>query len=190
MCKYLKILFLTIICIAVSATAEHLDLSEIESLLPKDSIVRATFVQIKEMQSLEKPLISTGKLLVVREKGVVWLMEAPTRMKKVIPLIEDEMSKSEHAMLAFFFNGTLSALEKRFYIELIKNEDSWLLVIMPKSSALKRRLKNITIKSSYHNKFQEVIILSADDNALKINFISEIPTPQFLSEDEERLFEE
>jgi hypothetical protein len=184
MCKFFVILFITI-----SVSLANLNPSEIENLLPKDSIVRATFVQTKEMKSFDKPLISTGKILAVREKGVIWLTETPQKMKKNIPLIEEEMSKSEQAMISPFFTGDYSALEKRFLLELTKDETSWLLAISPKSNALKRRLKSITIKSSNCNKYQEVIILSADGNPLKINFVNEIPTTQILTADEEKLFE-
>lgn len=186
MCKFSVILFL----IAGKIFAQNLELSEIENLLPKDSIVRATFIQTKEMKSLEKPLVSTGKLLVVRNVGVVWLTETPTPMKKFIPLLEEEMSKSEHAMITPFFTGEFSMLKKRFDIELMKDEISWQLLITPKSTALRRRLKNITLKSKQNNKLQEIIIMSADENSLKIDFVSEIPTAQTLSKDEEKLFEE
>ncbi len=73
---------------------------------------------------------------------------------------------------------------------MIKDENFWQINIFPKSSALKRRLKSISIKSDYQNKYQEIIILSADDNSLKINFTNEVPTSQTLSIDEEKLFEE
>jgi len=185
MCKILGILFL----IVVGISAQNLDLREIEDLLSKDSIVRATFVQTKEMKSLENPLVSTGKLLVVRDIGIIWLMETPTQMKKFIPLVEEDMTKSEHSMIAPFFTGMFSALEKRFFTELTKQEHSWSLTIIPKSSALKRRLQSISIKSKYDNKFQEVIILSSDGNSLTILFTSEIPTAQILTKDEEKLFE-
>jgi len=168
--------------------AQNLDLSEIEVLLPKDSIVRATFVQTKEMKSLEAPLISTGRILSVRNKGVIWQTETPTEMKRFISLDENEMSRPEHAMITPFFTGDFSTLQRRFSLELIKTEISWSIIITPKSRTLQRRLENITIKSDNSNKYQEVIILSADGNSVKINITNELPTPQVLSEDEEKLF--
>ena len=180
------ILFLTIS--ASTVFAQNLDLSEIQDLLPKDSIVRASFVQTKEMLSFENPLVSTGRILAVQNRGVIWLTETPAEMTRFISLDENEMSRSELAMITPFFTGDFSTLQRRFSLELTKADTSWTLQTTPRSTALRRRLESISINSSICNKYQEVIIISAGGNSVKINFKNELPTPQVLSEDEEKLF--
>ena len=135
----------------------------------KDSIVRADFIQTKQIKSIQKPLVCDGKVLVVKDKGVIWMQQNPVYSKNII-----------------YFNQNFP----RFESELTQNEKEWFLKLTPKSAVIKRNLKYITIKSSTDNKFQEVLIFSADESFVQINLTSEIPTPQVLSKEEEALFEE
>jgi hypothetical protein len=157
--------------------------------MPKDSIVRADFIQTKQMESLEKPLVSNGNILAVKDRGIVWITQNPQYMKKVYSMDENEMSRSQYAMIAPFFTGDFSTLQKRFDIELTKNTDSWNLKITPKSAAIRKNIKYITINGSSDGKSQEVLIFPADDNFVRINFTADLGTGQVLSKDEEELFE-
>jgi hypothetical protein len=164
------------------------DVEYMQSVIPKDSIVRASFVQTKQMKSLDKPLVSEGKILSVKNKGAVWILQNPTYLKKVISFDQDNASRSFYAISAPFFSGDFSTLQKRFECDLTKKQDSWTLKITPKSAAIKRNFKYVSINGSTDGKFQEVSIFSADENYVRINFIREVPTNQFLSADEESLF--
>jgi hypothetical protein len=151
--------------------------------------VRASFVQTKQIKSLDKPLVSEGKIIAVKNKGVVWILHNPTYMKKVILFEQDNASRSFYAMITPFFSGDFSTLQKRFECELTTNSDSWTMKVTPKSAAMKRNFKYVNIKSSADGKFQEVAIFSSDESFVHISFICEIPTNRFLSEDEKLLFE-
>jgi hypothetical protein len=177
-----------LLTIYVSIFAQS-DFEYLQSVMPKDSIVRANFIQTKTVKSLEKPLVSQGKILSVKNKGVVWLIENPTYIKKAI-LFDDNSAKSQYAMIAPFFSGDVSTLQKRFEHELTKASDVWTLKITPKSATVRKNVKYITISSSLNNEFQDVLIFSGDESFVKINFISDIATNQFLSKEEEALFEQ
>ncbi|MCL1946630.1 MAG: hypothetical protein FWF51_05690 [Chitinivibrionia bacterium] len=183
-----KLLFFFIFSVSIFAQSD-VDFKYLQNVISKDSIVRADFIQTKQMKSLEKPLVCDGKILAVKNKGVVWILQNPAYLKKVITF-NDNSTRSEYAMLAPFFSGDFSILQKRFDCELTKNQNDWLLKITPKSAAIKRNVKYITINSTLDNKFQEVFIFSADESFVRINFTSEIPTEQFLSQNEELLFEQ
>jgi hypothetical protein len=166
--------FLTVF--SVSIFADQSELEYLKSVLPQDSILRASFVQTKEVRSLQNPLVSKGWVLVVKGRGIVWLTESPSYMKRVM---EDT-----------FFDGDFSKLQRRFNYELTKTESHWTLKLTPRAAALRRNFKYITIQSSLDNKLLEVLIFSTADSFVSINFVSEIPTSQSLTEDEEKLFEE
>ncbi|MDR0304855.1 MAG: outer membrane lipoprotein carrier protein LolA [Chitinispirillales bacterium] len=174
--------------ISISIFAQS-DIEYLQNIISKDSIVRANFIQTKQIKSLDKPLVSEGKILVVKNKGVVWILQSPTYIKKVISFDQDNASRSFYMMIAPFLNGDFSSLQKRFEFELTKSSDSWTMKISPKSAAMKRNFKYVSINGCTNGKFQDVSIFSSDDSFVRINFVSEILTNQFLSKDEELLFE-
>ena len=181
-----KVLLFLIISVSIFAES---DFEYLQNVISKDSIVRADFIQTKQMKSFDKPLVCDGKILAVKNKGVVWILQNPAYLKKVITF-NDESLRLEYAMLAPFFSGDFSILQKRFDCELTKNQNFWFLKITPKSATIKRNVKYITINSTLDSKFQEVFIFSADESFVRINFTSEISTNQFLSQNEELLFEQ
>jgi len=166
------------------------DIEYLQNVASKDSVVRANFVQTKQIKSFDKPTVSEGKILAVKNKGVVWILQNPAYVKKVIPFDKDNASRSFYAMTASFFSGDFSALQKRFDCELTKKPDSWTMKITPKSAVMKKNFKYVSISGSNDRKFQDVSIFSTDDNFVRINFVCEIPTNQFLSKDEEALFDD
>ena len=178
-------LLLLALCVSIFAQS---DVEYLQSVAFQDSVVRANFVQTKQIKSLDEPLVSEGKILAVRNKGVVWILQSPTYIKKVIPFDENNVSQSYYAMFALFFSQDFSALQKRFDCEFTKEADSWTIKIAPKSAAMKKYFKYVSISGSSDGRFQDVLIFSADESSVRINFICEIPTNQFLSEDEEALF--
>ena len=180
---------LLFLALSVSIFAQS-DIEYLQSVASKDSVVRASFVQTKQIKSFDKPLVSEGKILAVKNKGVVWILQNPVYIKKVIPFDENNASRSFYSMIASFFSGDFSVLQKRFECELTKKPDLWTMKITPKSAAMKKNFKYVSISGSTDGKFQEVSILSADESFVHINFVCEIPTNQFLSKDEETLFED
>jgi len=178
------LLFLAL-CVSIFAQS---DIEYLQSVASKDSVVRASFVQTKQIKSFDKPLVSEGKILAVKNKGVVWILQSPAYVKKVISFDKEDASRSFYSLFAPFFSGDFSALQKRFDCELTKKTDLWTMKITPKSAVMKKNFKYVSVSGSTDGKFQDVLIFSADESSIRINFVREIPTNQFLSKDEESLF--
>ena len=138
--------------------------------LPQDSIIRATFVQTKYIKALNNSLVSEGKVLLVKDKGIVRITESPAYIKEIF---KDNFD-----------------FEKRFNKDSVATEDGFRLNLSPKSAAVRKNLDSITVISSSEDKFIEVLIYSGGELPLRMNFVTEIPTDQHLSKDEELYFEE
>jgi hypothetical protein len=92
-------------------------------------------------------------------------------------------------MIAPLFTGDFSTLQRRFDIEFSENATRWELVLTPKSAIIRSRLRQITIAGAHDYKRLEIFVISPDDSTVEINITPQKPTAQFLTSEEEALFE-
>lgn len=59
-------------------------LSQIGAQIEQFEVIRAEFVQTKQMAALKRPLVTTGRLTFSRRHGVLWQIEKPYRMSYVL----------------------------------------------------------------------------------------------------------
>lgn len=67
----------------MSASAASM-LSQIGAQIEQHAVVRAEFVQTKQMAALKRPLVTRGRLTFSRTHGVLWQIEQPYRMSYVL----------------------------------------------------------------------------------------------------------
>ena len=188
---YIMFLIFCLFFFFISSFAQNQsDLERLHSLMLHDSIVRADFIHTRQVAALPAPLVSEGRLWVVRDKGVVWFsVEPPPMFKEVILFNDDNLSRPQQAMLAPLFTGDFSTLQRRFDIELSESQNGWRLVLNPRSAVIRSRLRQIIIAGAHDYRHLDVAIISPDNSTVEITITPQRPTAQFLTSEEEALFE-
>ncbi|MBS0545690.1 MAG: outer membrane lipoprotein carrier protein LolA [Proteobacteria bacterium] len=76
-----------IACVAVAHPVRGTEtdtLALIGAQIEQHAVVRADFVQSKQMAALKRPLVTSGRLVFSRRHGVLWQIEQPYRMSYVL----------------------------------------------------------------------------------------------------------
>lgn len=76
-------LFLSLLSLP-AISAEPDTLAQISAQMEQHPVVRAEFVQSKQMSVLKRPLVTSGHLVFSRRHGVLWQIEQPYRMSYVL----------------------------------------------------------------------------------------------------------
>jgi len=189
-CPYKMFLIFSLFFIS-SFAQNQCDLERLHRLFLNDSIIRADFVQSRQMAALNDPLLSDGKLWVAKDKGIVWFQVEPQPMFKEVFLFNDDnnLSRPQQAMIAPLFTGDFSTLRRRFDVEISENATRWELLLTPRSAVIRSRLRQITIAGAHDYKHLEIVVISSDDSSVEIKITPQTPTAQFLTSEEEALFE-
>jgi len=73
------------VCCVGALPAQAADiLSQIGAQIEQYPVVRAEFVQTKQMAALKRPLVTSGRFTFSRKHGVLWQIEKPYRMSYVL----------------------------------------------------------------------------------------------------------
>ncbi len=177
---------------------------ELESNLSGVDVLRAQYRQTRFISGLDAPLDSSGTLLLVRNKGVVWSQVEPFQVQFVLT---DEMiaetfgdqprkikSKADHGELfrfvGFFssiFDGDKAALEKTFKIDFVSlNDDRWEMNLTPNIAKIKKVFSGVKLQGRLL--VEDVEIVEASGNRTVIHFDDLSTSPTVLSIDEKQYF--
>jgi hypothetical protein len=146
----------------MASTAGAAELEKIHALLAKPKILCGRFDQTKQLAGLKKPLRSSGRFCVVKDKGVLWRNVQP--FASTIRLTRDEIvqmqgdrvtsrlsTKEEptvrvmNSVLFSMLAGDLSQLEKLFTVDASVDKDHWKATLKPREPALAKALDTIAI---------------------------------------------
>lgn len=125
-------------------------------------VLRGTFVQHKHLAQLEQPLVSRGHYVVARHRGLLWQVEKPVKSKLVItPKALTETSNGQQttrisasqqpalgavaSILLAVFQGNTEQLSRYFVIHRPNDDDNNKLTLTPKTDAVGRFIKRLTI---------------------------------------------
>lgn len=167
------------------APQESALVSQVATQLAQARGVRAQFVQTQTLQALQKPLVSSGTLLFVRDQGAIWRIEQPTRMTYVMtdagvttldandkPMARGtrnaagvaQVSRMMRAMLA----GDLSALYSQFSVNAQGNASRWQLKLTPAQPQLAQALRGLDLAGDTY--VRSIRIRSANGDETRIDF--------------------
>ena len=167
------------------APQESALVSQVAAQLAQARGVRAQFVQTQTLQALQKPLVSSGTLLFVRDQGAIWRIEQPTRMTYVMtdagvttldandkPMARGarnaagvaQVSRMMRAMLA----GDLSALYSQFSVNAQGNASRWQLKLTPAQPQLAQALRGLDLAGDTY--VRSIRIRSANGDETRIDF--------------------
>jgi Outer membrane lipoprotein carrier protein LolA-like len=167
---------------ARSASADANLVAQIAQRLAGKSGVRAQFRQIQTLAALKAPLISTGSLLFVRERGVIWRVDTPYRATYVIGdggVAEIDANGRRGAqrvggaaqasrIMRAILGGDLSALYSQFDVAASGTPAQWCLQLTPNQPQLAQALKGLRMEGGAL--LQTLTITAANGDTTHIDF--------------------
>jgi outer membrane lipoprotein-sorting protein len=161
--------------------------SQIAEQLGRANGIRARFTQTQTRAALKQPLVSSGSVLLVRGRGVVWHIETPYQATY---LITDagvsevnaagqrvtgagshgtsgahgvaEVSRMMRAMLG----GDLSALYSQFDVQAAGTPAQWQMQLMPNQPQLAQAIKDLQMSGGNYLRTLRITLASGDVTSL------------------------
>ncbi len=149
----------TISFMCLSSGILAFDLNALEAKLQKTENQRGDFIQEKFLRSLPNPLLSKGGFVLSKEKGLLWFVRSPISQdlkiqpkgvfRKTAAGWIQSSSKSAAAQQSTLFmailSGDSSGLRQSFDLSLSGNENTWQLVMTPKSPLMRQIFTTLVI---------------------------------------------
>ncbi|MGV2288923.1 outer membrane lipoprotein carrier protein LolA [Trinickia sp. YCB016] len=159
--------------------------SQIAAHLAQAPGIRAQFKQTQTLAALRAPLVSTGTLLFMRERGVIWQIDSPIRTTYVISdsgVTEIDANGKRIAraarsaggaaqvsrMIRAMLGGDLSALYSQFDVTASGTPKQWQMQLTPNQPQLAQMLKGLRMAGG--DFLQTLTITSANGDATRIDF--------------------
>lgn len=169
---------------ASAATADAALVARIAAQLAGKAGVRAQFRQTQTLAALSAPLVSTGTLVFVRDRGVIWHTQTPYRVTYVIgdkgvTKIDASgtratrgasgggMARVSHMMRAML-GGDLSALYSQFDVAADGTPAHWRLSLTPNQPQLAQAVKSLRMEGGAFLSTLE--ITAANGDTTRIDF--------------------
>jgi hypothetical protein len=145
---------------AITSVRADDTLSEISRTVVRNSIICADFIQKKSLRVLERPLLSTGKVHFVADKGILWQVREPfpTRLLVKRDALIKWNDSGEPQRLSFaqspifdalarvfiaVFTGEVEPLRKNFEIGSHMENSIWRLTLTPRDKSLAQIFKRV-----------------------------------------------
>jgi len=117
-------------------------------------VVRANFVQERTQPSLTKPVVSSGRMVLSREHGLLWQVETPVKLTLVFTAngpsgggaAQAEMGRLVRAILT----GDLDELRTTFAFEPRGDLERWTIRLVPKARELSQYLRAVELGGGAH----------------------------------------
>lgn len=200
-------LLLAAACWLVSAAAQAITADDIATRLgarlENSPVLRAEFVQTKELAAFKKPVLTRGQLVFARQDGVLWQIEQPLKLTYVlgetrITEIGDDGQVVSRAVndvpamaqvgriLRALLGAQLGPLREWFDANAEGSEKQWTLILTPKSPQVGQFIRRITLGGSQYVDTIAIEEKNGDTARIRFRQISEGKT---LSKEERSLFD-
>lgn len=178
-----------VLCLAAPSFAAEpaatTTLARIGAQIEQFPVVRAEFVQTKQMAALKRPLITTGRLMYSRQHGVLWQIEQPFRMsyilgeERIVEIGSDGVRRERGvreipglAQVGRVFRAMLgantTALQDYFDVAVQGEASKWDVVLKPRQAQLAQFLTGMQLSGA---RFVESITISeAGGDSTQIRF--------------------
>ncbi|WP_192890135.1 LolA family protein [Vibrio bathopelagicus] len=189
-------------------------ISELQTVLSANSIVRGEFTQTRNMEMFAQPLTSQGTFLLDKSSGLLWTQTTPFPVSLVLTdnklsqRFADQPAKiitdKENPMAFYFshiflsvFHGDTQTLQEQFSLSFEPaNEPSsggsaentlWTLTLTPKSSPMNAVFEAITLQG--HNDIERIELKEIRGDSTVIEFSQLSHQPEVLSDAEAQQFQ-
>ena len=201
--RFFGLFLLTLLFLSSYACAETL--AEVESDLSGLDTLRSRYRQTRHVSGLSAPLEASGTLLMSRGNGLVWKQEKPFPASYVFtedslienaPGVAEKITKKTDKPQLFriadlfttIFAGDKKLLREYFELQFIpRNDDLWKIILVPRSSRLKKFFKSVQLQGS--QLLEIVTVYEASGNKTVVNFYDTTTGPTLLSDEEKSYFQ-
>ena len=179
-------------------------LADIAARLSANKKLCANFDQEKSLKALSRPLISTGKIVYLAGRGMLWHVVSPISSMVLIKnselitwghsgavkrlnFLQSPVHHSLTKVFLAFFTGEVDSLEVNFDVEFLSAANGWKLRLIPKDTKMQSVIPSIRLAG---NEFVETLLIEeagGDETRLTFHHL----TNDFctLGKDEEAAFE-
>ncbi|WKY58734.1 outer membrane lipoprotein carrier protein LolA [Vibrio sp. SNU_ST1] len=200
--------------VANESTATVGSISELQTVLSENSIVRGEFTQTRNMEMFAQPLTSQGTFLLDKSNGLLWTQATPFPVSLVLTdnklsqRFADQPAKiitdQENPMAFYFshiflsvFHGDTQKLQEQFSLSFepttkqnsdksIKNT-SWTLTLTPKSAPMNAVFEAISLQGQNDIERIELKEIRGDSTVIEFSQLSHLP--EVLSDAEAQQFQ-
>ncbi|MGF1744927.1 LolA family protein [Vibrio minamisatsumaniensis] len=200
--------------IATENTSAVGSLSELQTVLSANSMVRGSFTQTRNMDMFAQPLISQGSFLLDKSNGLLWTQVTPFPVSLVLTnnklsqKFADQPAKiitdKENPMAFYFshvflsvFHGDTQKLQEQFSLSFepttqqssTANVDNtlWTLTLTPKSAPMNAVFEAITLQGKHDIERIELKEIRGDSTVIEFSQLSH--QPERLSDAEAQQFQ-
>jgi outer membrane lipoprotein-sorting protein len=177
-------------------------LARIAARVEQPELLRGTFEQARQVQGFRQPLRSSGRFVLSREHGVLWLTEKPFPSSlsvtsrglvaenggqvRRIDTEKEPGLRAVNSLLADLLGGELARLEQDFSIR-IEHEDAdgWKLALTPKGEPLNRVFNAIGLQGAAY--VESVSLDESNGDATRITFSQLAQEPALSDAEAQRL---
>ncbi|CAH6783122.1 putative transmembrane protein [Vibrio chagasii] len=187
-------------------------ISELQTVLSENSIVRGEFTQTRNMEMFAQPLTSHGTFLLDKSSGLLWTQTTPFPVNLV--LTDNKLSQKfadqpakiitdkENPMAFYFshiflsvFHGDTQKLQEQFSLSFqpatVQSSDhntgSWTLTLKPKSAPMNAVFEAITLQGNGDIERIELKEIRGDSTVIEFSQLSH--QPEVLSDAEAQQFQ-
>ncbi|MDA0155096.1 outer membrane lipoprotein carrier protein LolA [Vibrio sp. Makdt] len=197
---------------AEESTAAVGSISELQTVLSENSIVRGEFTQTRNMEMFAQPLTSQGTFLLDKSNGLLWTQTTPFPVNLVLTdnklsqRFADQPAKiitdKENPMAFYFshiflsvFHGDTQKLQDQFSLSFQpatvqssdENTGSWTLTLKPKSAPMNAVFEAITLQGNGDIERIELKEIRGDSTVIEFSQLSH--QPEVLSDAEAQQFQ-
>jgi len=151
----------TLVCLLLlcAPLAQAFDLDRLAAQLGKPAVVRGDFIQEKHLRALPQPLTGTGRFVLARGHGLLWLLQAPLQQDYRITsdaiarrdasgwqrLPQQSAGAQQNRLFLAVLQGDSSGLQRDFELALSGEADAWQLRLTPRTALLRQIFSRIEI---------------------------------------------
>lgn len=186
--------------VTLSCSAFALSLGDIQKELSGADVISARFEMIKRSQAVGVPLLSHGRVVLVRDKGLLWTMTDPfaetlgfsekkrgrtddlghwqVEENKTLGIVTETMDK--------VLKGDFAFLSDRFFIEIDGSKENWRVLATPKAGNAKEWISEVLVTGARHISRVQIVMKNA--TVTEIVFEDAKDNPE-INEEDRRLLE-
>ncbi|AXF15230.1 outer membrane lipoprotein carrier protein LolA [Paraburkholderia caledonica] len=169
--------------------------SQVASHLAQAKGVRAQFTQRQTLAAMKQPLVSTGSLLFLRERGVIWRIDTPYKATYVITdagvaeINANGQRVTTHSaqgtrgvaqvskMMRAMLGGDLSALYSQFDVQAEGSAAHWRLQLTPNQPQLAQSIKGLQMSGGDFLQSLRIALANGDTTQLEFSKSEAVSEP-------------
>ena len=171
-----------LVLLAVSSWANAFDLQQLSEQLAKPEVIHGQFTQEKHLRALPQPLISTGRFVLAKNHGLLWMLKTPLQQDyritakgiarrdangwQVLP--NKSAGAEQNRLFLAVLQGDSSGLQRDFDLALSGDAQQWKLTLTPRSMLLKQVFNQINIDGGALVQTIELLETQGDSTVLRM----------------------